>query len=49
VEAFWDGWLNKQHSVHEVVTNCQSAVIFSYPMSSSTVIYGATDMDIFVY
>jgi len=49
VEAFWDGWLNKQHSVHEVVTNCQSAVIFSYPMSGNAVIYGATDMDKFVY
>jgi len=42
LQAFWSGWLGNR-SIHEIVTNCQQAFP-SYPMPSSAVIYGATDM-----
>jgi hypothetical protein len=46
LQAFWDGWF-QQHSVHEIVTNCQAFP--NYPMPSSADIYGATDMFIGSY
>jgi hypothetical protein len=45
LQAFWTNWFYG-HSVHDMVTNSQSAAIFGLgnTMSSSAVIYGATDM-----
>jgi hypothetical protein len=42
--SFWANWIGYR-SVHEIVTNCQSALNFSFPMPSGAVIYAATDMD----
>jgi hypothetical protein len=41
LQLFWTSWLGNR-SIHEIVTNCQAQP--NYPLPSSAVIDGATDM-----